>query len=245
MTKASSLDLLREAYPTISVGLLAANMMSLESEVSLLERTPLELLHFDVMDGCFTPMMTVGPPFIASVKTKLLKDVHLMIEEPLEKLSGYVAAGADIITVHAESTRHIHRVLQQLGQMENANDPNRGLIRGLALNPGTSLDQLEPLLEDLELIMLLGINPGWGGQSLISSTFARLRRVKQMILEAGREIAVSVDGGVTRDNLGELASEEVDIIVTGSAVFSGAGPIKNIRAMLDMLKSTARTGHTA
>ena len=183
---------LRAMAPTISVGVNAANMMKLGSELSLLEQTRVELVHFDVMDGCFTPMLTVGPPFIKALKTPLLKDVHLMIEEPLEKVDAYVAAGADIITVHAESSTHIHRVLQKLGGMENANDPSRGLIRGVALNPGTPLVVLDPLVEEVELIMLLGINPGWGGQSFISSTFSRIAEVKEMISARGKKILVCV-----------------------------------------------------
>src|SRR5439155_10385861 len=114
------------------------------SEVRLLESAGINLLHFDVMDGCFCPMLTMGASVIAGLKTSLLKDVHLMVEEPLSKLEGFVAAGADIITVHAESTRHAHRVLQMLGGMQSVNDPQRGIVRGLALNPGTPLETVDP-----------------------------------------------------------------------------------------------------
>lgn len=227
---------LRAMAPTISVGVNAANMMKLGSELSLLEQTRVELVHFDVMDGCFTPMLTVGPPFIKALKTPLLKDVHLMIEEPLEKVDAYVAAGADIITVHAESSTHIHRVLQKLGGMENANDPSRGLIRGVALNPGTPLVVLDPLLEEVELIMLLGINPGWGGQSFISSTFSRIAEVKEMISARGKKILVWVDGGITKENIADMAEAGVDVVVTGSAVFDGKDPVGNARFMLDSLR---------
>jgi ribulose-phosphate 3-epimerase len=223
--------------PTISVGVNAADMMKLGSELSLLEQTRVELAHFDVMDGCFTPMMTVGPPFIKALKTALLKDVHLMIEEPLEKVDAYVAAGADMITVHVESSTHIHRVLQKLGGMDNANDPSRGLVRGAALNPGTPLSFLKPLLEEVEVVMLLGINPGWGGQSFIASTFSRIAEVKKMIAERGREILVCVDGGITKENIGDMAQAGVDVVVTGSAVFDGKDPVGNARFMLDSLGS--------
>ena len=194
---ATNFELLRQLSPTLSVGVLAADLMKLGSEVSLLEKTDVKLAHVDVMDGCFTPMMTVGPPFVKALKTPLLKDVHLMIQDPLEKVDEYVAAGADVITVHVESGTHIHRVFQKLGQMSNANDPARGLVRGVALNPGTPLAVLKPLIDEVELIMLLGINPGWGGQSFIPSTFARIEKVKGMLAEAEKDILVCVDGGVT------------------------------------------------
>jgi len=109
-------DQLRQKTPLVSVGVLSADLMSLGSDLELLERAGVELLHFDIMDGCFCPMMTVGPGFVKAVKTTLLKDVHLMIDEPLDKLESYVAAGADMITVHVESCRHIHRVLQKLAE---------------------------------------------------------------------------------------------------------------------------------
>ncbi len=234
---ATNFELLRQLSPTLSVGVLAADLMKLGSEVSLLEKTDVKLAHVDVMDGCFTPMMTVGPPFVKALNTPLLKDVHLMIQDPLEKVDEYVAGGADVITVHVESGTHIHRVFQKLGTMSNANDPARGLVRGVALNPGTPLAVLKPLIDEVELIMLLGINPGWGGQSFIPSTFARIEKVKGMIAEAEKDILVCVDGGVTRDNITELATAGVDIVVTGSAVFDGKNPVENAEFMVDALRT--------
>ncbi len=238
---ATNFELLRQLSPTLSVGVLAADLMKLGSEVSLLEQTDVKLAHVDVMDGCFTPMMTVGPAFVKALKTPLLKDVHLMIQDPLEKVDEYVAAGADVITVHAESETHIHRVFQKLGKMSNANDPARGLVRGVAFNPGTPLAVLKPLIDEVELIMLLGINPGWGGQSFIPSTFARIEEVKGMVAEAERDILVCVDGGVTRDNITDLATAGVDIVVTGSAVFDGKNPVENAEFMLDNLRDHAHS----
>ena len=232
---ATNFELLHQLSPTLSVGVLAADLMNLGSEFTLLEQTDVKMAHVDVMDGDFTPMMTVGPSFIKALKTPLLKDVHLMIQDPLEKLDEYVAAGADIITVHAESETHIHRVFQKLGEMSNANDPARGLVRGVALNPGTPLAVLKPLLDEVELIMLLGINPGWGGQNFIPSTFARIETVKGTIAEAERDILLCVDGGVTRGNITELATAGVDIVVTGSAVFDGKSPVENAEFLLDTL----------
>jgi ribulose-phosphate 3-epimerase len=193
-------------------------------------------VHIDVMDGCFCPMMTVGPPFIQALKTPLLKDVHLMVEEPVGKVADYVAAGADIITIHPEGCSHPHRALQQLRGMTNVNDPQRGLVRGVALNPGTPLCVLEPLLEEVEFILLLAVNPGWKGQAFIPSTFGRIAAVQRMIKDAGRNILLGVDGGIVRSNLTEVAKTGVDVIVTGSAVFDGKAPEQNARFMLESVR---------
>src|SRR5690242_7178781 len=160
MTNSTAFNLLRGSSPLISVGILTADLLSLGSELALLERTGVKVAHVDVMDGCFCPMMTVGPPLIKAMRTPLLKDIDLMIEEPLNKVADYVAAGADILTIHPESCAQVHRVLQQMRIMINANDPATGLVRGVALNPGTPLEALEPLLDELELILILAVNPG-------------------------------------------------------------------------------------
>jgi len=241
MVDQTALKLLRESCPTVSVGILTADLLSLGSELSLLERTGVKLVHIDVMDGCFCPMMTVGPPFIKALKTPLLKDVHLMIADPLEKIADYVAAGADVITFHPEGCTHPHRVLQQMRNMTNANDPARGLLRGVALNPGTPLAVLEPLLDEVEVILLLAVNPGWGGQKFIPSTFDRIARAKQLIAASGREILLTVDGGVTRANIAEVARTGVDIIVTGSAVFDGKAAGENARFMLEAVRKGVRS----
>jgi ribulose-phosphate 3-epimerase len=236
MADSTTLQSLKQLSPTLSVGIITADLLSLGSELSLLERTGVKLVHIDVMDGCFCPMMTVGPPFIKALKTPLLKDVHLMIADPLEKIADYAAAGADIITFHPEACVHPHRVLQQMRNMTNANDPARGLLRGVALNPGTPLAVLEPLLDEVEVILLLAVNPGWGGQKFIPSTFDRIARTKQLIAASGREILLAVDGGITRSNIAEVARTGVDIIVTGSAVFDGKAAEENARFMLEAVK---------
>ena len=211
--------------------------MALGADLARLDGTGVALLHFDVMDGCFTPMMTFGPPLVKAVRTPLLKDVHLMIDEPLEKLGDYVAGGADVVTVHAESCTHIHRVLQRLGTMENANDPARGIVRGVALNPGTPIAVLEPLLDELDLVHLLAINPGWGGQKFLPATMCRIATARRLLERAGRRILLGVDGGITRDNIRTLAGTGVDLVVTGSAVFDGKAPAENARAMLAALRA--------
>ena len=229
-------QLLRESSPAISVGLLTADLLRLGSELALLERSGVRIAHVDVMDGCFTPAMTVGPPWIRALKGPLLKDVHLMIRDPIGKVADYVAAGADIVTVHVEADLHIHRVLQSMGRMVNANDAGRGLIRGIALNPGTPLEALEPLLDEVEMIVLLAVNPGWGGQSFIPSTFQRIETVRRLLREQKREMLLGIDGGITRTNVAEIAAAGADIIVTGSAVFDGKAPEENARFMLEAVK---------
>jgi ribulose-phosphate 3-epimerase len=216
--------------------MLTADLMALGAELTLLERTGVPLVHVDVMDGCFCPAMTVGPPVVKAMRTPLLKDAHLMITDPLEKVGDYVAAGADVVTVHAESSTHIHRVLQHLGTLENANDPERGIVRGLALNPGTPLAVLEPLLDQVELVLLLAVNPGWSGQRFIPATMERIAAARRLIERSGREVLLGVDGGITRDNVGALAGTGVDIVVTGSAVFDGKAPAENARHMLGALR---------
>ena len=234
------LEQIRKAAPLISVGVLTANLMSLGSELKIMETAGVKLLHVDVMDGCFCPMMTVGPGFIKALKTPLLKDIHLMIEEPLGKLESYVAAGADMITVHVESCRHIHRVLQKLGDFTNINDSNRGILRGIALNPGTPLDVITPLIDELEMVFLLAVNPGWSGQKFIPSTRRRLARLRQMLTNVNKDILIGVDGGITRDNIADVARMDVDIIVTGSAVFDGKKPLENAKFMVSAVNDAVR-----
>ena len=233
MSKMPLLSQLQQVAPQISVGVLTADLMNLGSELKLMENAGVKLLHIDVMDGCFCPMMTVGPAFIKAMKTALLKDVHLMIQEPLEKIDDYVAAGADMITVHVESCGHIHRVLQKLGQMTNVNDPARGILRGIALNPGTPLELIEPLLDEVEMVFLLAVNPGWSGQKFIPATRIKTDRLTKIIQTTNREILIGIDGGVTRNNIAEVAQMGADIIVTGSAVFDGKTPLENARFMID------------
>jgi ribulose-phosphate 3-epimerase len=227
---------LRALGPTISVGLLTADLLALGSELAVIERAGVRVVHVDVMDGCFTPGMTVGPPFVKALRTPLVKDVHLMIDEPLRTIRDYVAAGADIVTVHPEACTHVHRVLQELGALPHAADPGRRVVRGIALNPGTPLSVLDPLVGDLELVMLLAVNPGWGGQAFIPSTYDRIEQVKDMIARAPHPIALAVDGGVTRDNIGTIAATGADLIVTGSAVFDGKNAAANAAFMIEAVR---------
>ena len=214
-------DDLRRMGPSLSVGLMAANLMALGEDVGRLEGAGARLAHFDVMDGRYVPMLTAGPPFIKAVRTAMLKDVHLMVREPLASLGEYVAAGADIVTIHPDACAHPHRALQVLGSAKHRDRADRTVARGVALNPGSPVDVLDPLLDEVEMVLLVAINPGWGGQAFIPATLDRIDAVRRRIAASGRDVLLAVDGGVTRANVGQLAGRGVDLVVTGSAVFDG------------------------
>jgi len=240
MQSRSFVDELREAAPLVSVGILTADLMSLGSELALIQAAGVRLVHFDVMDGCYCPMITVGPCFIKAIKTPLLKDVHLLIEDPLPKLDDFVAAGADMITIHIGSGRHVHRVLQRLGEMASVHHPDRGILRGIALDPDVPLEVVAPLVNEVEMVVLLAVNPGWGGQKFLASTGQRLRQLRRTMQDTQKDILIAVDGGITRDNVIEVARMGADIVVTGSAVFDGKSPRENAAFMVDAVRGAAR-----
>ena len=217
---------LLERAPQLSVGVLTADLLRLGEELEALDDAGVEIAHVDVMDGVFCPQTTLGPPLVKALPDRFVKDVHLMIDEPLDKVHAYVDAGAGIVTFHLESTRHPHRVLQSLA--------GTGVIRGVALCPGTPVASVEPLLDELELVVLLAVNPGWGGQPFIPSTERRIAQLRSLL--DGRPVVVGVDGGVTRANVEWVASLPVDVIVTGSAVYDGVAPAANARSMHDAAK---------
>lgn len=234
----TTLARLRSVCPTVSVGVLSADLMRLAVELDRLQDAGVEMIHVDVMDGCFCPRMTVGDIYVKGLQTTLLKDVHLMVREPYSQLAHYVDAGADIITVHVEAAVHIHRVLQHLGSMEHAAGDGRGVVRGLALNPGTPVEWLtEPLLEEVDMISVLGVDPGWSGQKMSSSTLGRIERVKQRMDASGKDILLCVDGGITKDNVADVAAAGADIVAAGSAVFAGGKLEANFQYMLEAVRS--------
>lgn len=218
--------------PQLSVGLLTADLLHLGDELTVLEDAGIRLAHVDVMDGVFCPMGTFGPALIQALPERFIKDVHLMVDEPLDKVDAYVEAGADILTFHVEATRHPHRVLQSLA--------GAGPVRGVALNPGTPLCTLEPLLDDLELIQILAVNPGWSGQTFQPSTPRRLAQARRLI--GDREIVLAVDGGVTRENIAHVASLDVDLIVAGRGIYDGADAAANVAHMVETMREAVVAG---
>lgn len=230
-------DHLLSGGPRLTAGLMTADLGHLADEIAVLGSAGVELVHIDVMDGVFCPLLTVGPPVVSAIRSPLLKDAHLMIDDPLSKVDAFVAAGADIVTFHVEAALQPHRVLRVLGDTVNANDPGRGVVRGVALNPSTPLEVVEPLLDDLELVLALAVDPGWGGQTFIPSTERRLERLRSLIEASGRPILLGVDGGVTRENVGRIAAMGVDLIVSGTAIFDGRAAAENATAMLDLVRA--------
>jgi ribulose-phosphate 3-epimerase len=235
MPSADTVRRLREAGPALSVGLLAGDLLHLGDELRRLEAAGARLVHFDVADGRFCPLLGPGPDLVRAVRTPMLKDVHLLIEEPLYWAQRLAEAGADVLTIQLESTPEPARVLRALAALRNVNDPDRGIVRGVAVKPDTPLAALAPLIGDLELVLVLGVDPG-RGRELGLATLERVRALRAL---AGDEVLVGADGGVTAANAGELAAAGADLVVAGSAVFAGGAPERTIAAMAASLASRA------
>ena len=219
--------------------MLTADLLHLGAEMEVIGDAGIELVHIDVMDGVFCPQITVGPRIVKALRSPMLKDVHLMIQDPLPKVEAFVQAGADMITFHLEGASQPHRVLQALAVMANANEAGRELIRGVGLNPSTPVDAVEPLLDELDYLLVVAINPGWSGQSFLPSTERRVERARQLIEASGRRILLGVDGGVTRANIGRVAQMGADIIVSGSAIFDGGDVAANVATMQEAVAAGA------
>ena len=217
----TALSIVKRFTPALSAGVLSANLMCLKDEIARLASSGLGLLHFDVMDGHAAPALTVGPPFIKAIKTSMLKDVHLIVDDPYASIPDYVAAGADMITIHVEGCRHPRAALELIGKSHNVNDSQRGILRGVAINPATPVSAIESLLDLVDLAVLVAVNPGFAGQKFAPNTPERFVALKKMIAESGREILAGIDGGVVADNIEQIARLGPDYVVSGSALFAG------------------------
>lgn len=211
----------------VAPSILSADFSRLGEEIRAVEAAGADIIHVDVMDGHFVPNITIGPLVVEACRkvTKLPLDVHLMIENPERYIADFAAAGADYLTVHAEAATHLHRLVQNIRE-------HKSVKAAVSLNPATPLDALEYVLGDLDMVLLMSVNPGFGGQAFIPSALDKIRRLRTMINERKLAVEIEVDGGVKPANAAEIAGAGADILVAGSAVFGAkdyAAAIKGIR----------------
>ena len=203
----------------ISPSILTADFLHLESEIEMVNQSEADLLHLDIMDGVFVPNLTFGFPVIRQIKKVSSKplDVHLMIVDPDRYLEAYRDAGADWLTVHYETCTHLHRTIQRIKEL--------GMKPAVSLNPHTDVSLLEPILPELNMVLIMTVNPGFGGQKFIEGSWNKIRKLKKMINDAGTETLIQVDGGVTEENIGALIKAGVDVFVVGNTIFSAEDPL--------------------
>ncbi len=204
----------------ISPSILTADFLHLESEIEMVNQSEADLIHLDIMDGVFVPNLTFGFPVIRQIKKVASKplDVHLMIVDPDRYLEAYRDAGADWLTVHYETCTHLHRTIQRINEL--------GMKPAVSLNPHTDVSLLEPILPDLNMVLIMTVNPGFGGQKFIEGSWDKIRKLKKMIKDAGAKTLIQVDGGVTEENIGALIKAGVDVFVVGNTIFSAEDPLQ-------------------
>ena len=212
----------------LAPSLLAADFKELGRQIEIVEAAGADIIHFDVMDGCFVPNLSYGAPVLSSIRecTKLPFDVHLMVEEPDKLVPDFIKAGGDIITVHAEAGRHLNRSLQLIHSM--------GAKAGIAINPASSPELIEYALDDADMVLVMSVNPGFGGQSFIPSALEKIKRIKAMTLERGLELDIEVDGGVDTGNLASLIDAGANVFVSGTKIFKG-DIAANVKAFKDIM----------
>jgi ribulose-phosphate 3-epimerase len=211
--------------PIIAPSLLSADFLRLGDECKMLNDSEADWFHLDVMDGRFVPNISFGLPVISAIRKATTKicDVHLMIEDPGNYAEDFKKAGADILSVHIEACTHLHRNIQQIKAL--------GMKAGIALNPHTSVDQLTDILPDIEVVCLMSVNPGFGGQKFIHRTLDKIRQLRRMIDEANLPVLIEIDGGVTLENAPEIVRAGAHVLVAGNTVFGSANPTATISAL--------------
>jgi ribulose-phosphate 3-epimerase len=209
----------------IAPSILSADGSKLGEEILAVEKAGADWIHVDVMDGNFVPNITIGPSIISSLrkKTKLPFDVHLMIENPERYIEAFYKAGADIITVHVEAATHLHRTVDLIKSFD--------LRAGVSLNPATPLDQVEEIIHYIDLLLIMSVNPGFGGQQLIGTSLAKIARARKMLDSVPRKPLLEVDGGINLKNIGDVAEAGADVIVAGAAVFGTEDYQKTIASL--------------
>ncbi|HEX8136112.1 MAG TPA: ribulose-phosphate 3-epimerase [Pyrinomonadaceae bacterium] len=211
----------------IAPSILSADFTRLGEEIAAVEHGGASVLHVDVMDGHFVPNITLGLPVVKSIRarTRLMIDTHLMIAEPGRWAEQFVEAGAQMVSVHVEADAHLNRTLSAIRQ--------KGARAGVAINPATPLAALEESLPFADFVLLMSVNPGFGGQKFIHTSLDKLRRLRRMITERGLPVRIEIDGGIDRTNIGEVAAAGAEIIVSGSAIFGTKDPEQATREMRD------------
>lgn len=209
----------------IAPSILAADFARLADEIAQVEAAGADLLHVDVMDGHFVPNLTIGPPVIRAIAavTRLPLDVHLMVEQPDALLPAFIEAGSAFLSVHAEACRHLHRTIQTIKEA--------GVRASVVLNPATSLHALDEILPELDMVLLMSVNPGFGGQQFIPATLGKIHALKQQIVSRHLQVAIEVDGGVKAANARPIREAGADILVAGTAVFGQSDYAQAIRAL--------------
>ncbi len=220
----------------LAPSILSADFSRLGEEVAEAEAGGAGLVHVDVMDGHFVPNLTVGPMVAAAVRraTKLPVDCHLMIEEPDRFIDAFVGSGASMVSVHVEVVRHLHRTVRAIQEL--------GAKAGVAVNPATPLSSLEEILPVTDFVLLMSVNPGFGGQSFIPGVLEKVRRLRDWIGRKGLDVPIEIDGGITLENVQEVVSAGASWIVAGSAVFRGPGARHNARELVRRMSAHAEDG---
>lgn len=214
----------------LSPSLLSCDFTILKEEVELLNKHKVDYIHLDVMDGKYVPNISFGPHIINNIKkiTDIPLDVHLMIEKPEDLVDEFIKAGADLITIHPDSTTHPHRLISYI--------KSQGVKAGVALNPHARVEDLEYLIEMLDLVLVMSVNPGYGGQKFIENSLTKIVKLKKYIIERNLNTLIEVDGGIKYENMGEVLSAGADIVVIGSGIFSKDDKDGEVKKIMEYLK---------